>query len=147
VTDDLVPLDPETLTATPFPKPVSVRDPARWARLAGGWEVPEWLPPPVTVGLLPATALAGTRREAYEPSVLVFPRFAPGPGPKGHRLGPAELVARMGDNLHTKTPAPGVLAVLARLGAGRAGFAIEYGTTESALELLEKCLAAPRGME
>lgn len=146
VTDDLVPLDPATLTAAPFPKPLSVRDPARWERFATGWDVPEWLPPPSTVGLIPATALAGAAVEVYDPSVLVFPRFTQGAAPELRRLTAAQLVARVADNLHTAAPTPATLGALARLGT-LPGFTIEYGTSEDALNLLRNCLAGVSSME
>ena len=144
VTDDLVPLDPATLTATPFPKPLSVRDPERWARLAGGWDVPDWLPPPATVGLLPATAVPCSTLEEYSPGVLVFPTFEPGAEPAIDPLSPAAVVAWAADNLHTRPPgAAGVLPALARLGQRTRGYRVTYGSTENALELMEKCLAGP----
>lgn len=142
VTDDLVPLDPGTLTATPFPKPLSVRDPERWARLSGGWDVPDWLPPPTAVGLLPATAVPRSTLEEYSPGVLVFPRFEPGTEPAIDPLSPAAVVAWAADNLHTRSPgASGVLPVLATLGQRTPGYTIRYGSTLAALELLEKSLA------
>jgi hypothetical protein len=148
VTDDLVPVDPETLTATPFAKPLSVRDPARWREVSGGWAVPEWLPPPDQVGLVPATALRRSEVDSYAPSVLVFPHYDPDSSPAFRPLTAAETVAWCGDNLHTRGPgAPGVLAVLARLAAGAPGYAISYGSSAEALELLAKCLAGEIPME
>lgn len=148
VTDDLVPVDPERLTATPFPKPLSVRDPDRWRRFSGGWRVPEWLPPPSVVGFIPATAMAHTEVSTFRPSLLVFSRYAPGEPPSLERLTPAQTVAWCADNLHTREPgAPGLLPVVARLGRVTPGFAVRYGSSEEALKLLEKCLVGTGPME
>jgi hypothetical protein len=148
VTDDLVPLDPQTLTATPFQKPLSVRDPERWARFARAWEVPEWLPPPSGAGLLPAGVMPVSEAEVYAPSLLAFPRFEAGADPGCERLTAAETVAWAADNLHSRGPgAAGVLPVLARLGSQVPGCTLRYGSTEDALEVLGKCLAAPSAME
>ena len=144
VTDDLVPLDPVTLTATPFPKPLSVREPERWARFARGWDVPAWLPPPTVVGLLPATAVPRSTLESYRVGLLVFPSYEAGAAPGIERLSPAATVAWAGDNLHTRGPtSEGVLPALARFGHGLPAYTIRYGSTAEAMELLEKCLAGP----
>ncbi|MDQ3952629.1 MAG: hypothetical protein M3279_06670, partial [Actinomycetota bacterium] len=93
VTDDLVPVDPATLTATPFPKPLSVRDPARWRRFARRWRVPAWLPQPSVGALIPATAMPLTAATSYRPSLLVFSRYSPGEPPSQERLTRAHTVA------------------------------------------------------
>lgn len=148
VTDDLVPLDLKTLVARPFPKPLSVREPARWRRFSGAWDVPAWLPDPVVVGLLPAAAMPHSEAIQYRPSLLVFPRYAEGAEPASRRLTPAETVAWCGDNLHSRGPGePGVLPAVARLGTSTPGYAIRYGSTADALRLLENCLVDARSME
>lgn len=148
VTDDLVPLDPGTLTATPFPKPLSVRDPARWREAARRWNVPAWLPPPQSVGLIPAAAVPRSTAGTYRPSALVFTRFAEGAEPQVRRLSPAETVAWCGDNLHSRGPeTPGVLPVLAGLGRSVPGYAMTYTSTPEALELLESVLRGLGSME
>lgn len=148
VTDDLVPIDPETLTAEPFPKPLSVRDPGRWRRASQGWRVPEWLPPPSVTGLVPATAVRHTDARSFRPSLLVFSRYAPGEPASIERLTPAQTVAWCADNLHTReVAAPGLLSVVARLGRTTPGYAVCYGSSEEALEVLGKCLAAREAME
>lgn len=148
VTDDLVPLDLKTLVARPFPKPLSVREPARWRRFSGAWEVPAWLPEPVAVGLIPATAMPHSEAIQYRPSLLVFPRYTEGAEPVSRRLTPAETVAWSGDNLHSRGPGePGVLPAVARLGTSTPGYAIRYGFTADALELLENCLVDAGSME
>lgn len=147
VTDDLVPIDPdETLSAAPFPKPLSIRDPGLWERFASRWAVPPWLPPPDQVGLVPPSAFPG-HSEAYVPDVLVFPRYEVGGQPVLEELSPAAAVARAADNLHVPSAHPGTLKALARLGGRVDAYAAGYGSTEKALELLEKCLAARRAME
>lgn len=148
VTDDLVPLDPETLTARPFQKPLSVREPERWRRFARGWDVPAWLPQPVSAGLIPAPALPLSRAGVYRPSLLVFPRFEAGAEPALERLTPAATVAWCGDNLHSRGPGePGVLPAVARLGKSTPGYLISYGSTKDALELLESALQGSPTME
>ncbi|HYO61022.1 MAG TPA: hypothetical protein VEU29_03900 [Actinomycetota bacterium] len=147
VTDDLVPLDPKALTATPFPKPLSIRDPDRWARFARGWDVPGWLPPPAGAGLLPADALPLSAATTFTPSVLVFPQFDEGAAPLGERLTAAQTLAWTADNLHTREPGPGVLPALARLGTEVPGHVLRYGSSDAALGLLEKCLAGSTAME
>lgn len=148
VTDDLVPLDLDTLVARPFPKPLSVREPARWRRFSGAWEVPAWLPDPAVVGLIPATAMPHSEAIQYRPSLLVFPRYTEGAEPSSRRLTAAETVAWCGDNLHSRGPGePGVLPAVARLGTSTPGYAVRYGSTADALELLEKCLVDARSME
>lgn len=148
VTDDLVPFDPRRLTAAPFPKPLSVRDPVRWARAAKGWSVPEWLPPPSAIGLIPATAVPGSGVGEYRPTLVVFPRYEEGAEPRLERLTPAQTVARCADNLHSREPGvPGVLPAVARMGRTTPGFAIEYGSSTDAVDLLRKCLAGPSPME
>lgn len=143
VTDDLVPLDPKTLTAAPFPKPLSVRDPERWARFSAGWDVPGWLPPPAGAGLLPAHTVRVTDVRAFAPSLLVFPQFEEGADPTAERLTAAQTVAWAADNLHSRKPgAAGVLPTLARLGTKAPGCVLRYGSTAAALKLLEKYLAA-----
>lgn len=142
VTDDLVPLDLTTLVGRPFQKPLSVREPARWRRFSGGWDVPTWLPDPVVVGLIPATAMPHSEAVDYRPSLLVFPRYVPGAEPALRRLTPAETVAWCGDNLHSRGPGdPGVLPAAARLGTSTPGYAIRYGSSDDAVKLLENCLA------
>lgn len=148
VTDDLVPLDTATLEASPFPKPLSVRDPGRWRTIAASWSVPEWLPPPQRVGLVPATAIPRTAAETYRPSRVVFPRYEAGAEPSFEALTRGRTVARCGENLHARGPeTAAVLPALARLGAEAPGFAIRYGSSEDALVLLRKCLAVAEPME
>lgn len=148
VTDDLVPIDPATLSAIPFPKPLSVRDPDRWRRVARGWAVPEWLPPPERVGLVPPGVVPRTAVASFSPSALVFPRFAAGAGPAFERLSPADTVARSADNLHPqRPPTPAALATLAKVGVDTPGFALRYASSKEAMELVRKCLAALETME
>ena len=143
VTDDLVPLDPATATATPFPKPLSVRDPARWRTYASGWEVPEWLPPPRAVGLIPATAFRLTDATSYRPSLLAFSRFEPGASAGAEELSPARTAAACGENLHpARDRTPEALRAVARLGSVAPGWSLRYGRTRDALDLLENRLAA-----
>ena len=142
VTDDLVALDPETLTARPFQKPLSVRDPETWRRFSRGWDVPAWLPDPTVVGLIPATAMPHSAAAEYRPSLLVFPRFVAAGDPFLEVLTPAQVVAWCGDNLHSRGPGePGLLPAVARLSISTPGYTVRYGSTGVALELLEKCLA------
>lgn len=147
VTDDLVPVDPDSLTATPFPKPLSVRDPERWRHHARGWEVPGWLPRPAVVGLLPATAFPRTAATSFEPSLLVFSRYAPAETPALERLTTAATVAWCADNLHSRPGDPGVLGVIARLGGATPGYVVRYRSSGEAVNLLENSLAALRSME
>jgi hypothetical protein len=148
VTDDLVPIDPASLSAVPFPKPLSVRDPERWRRVAQGWKVPDWLPPPQRVGLVPTGAVRRTDVVSFSPSAFVFPQFVPGAEADFRRLSPAETIARCADNLHPqRPPTPEGLATLAKAGAAAPGFAGRYGSSEDALELLGKCLAGLESME
>ncbi|MDQ3915860.1 MAG: hypothetical protein M3323_11130 [Actinomycetota bacterium] len=143
VTDDLVPLEPGGLTAAPFPKPISVRDPARWQRVASSWDVPTWLPPPTTVGLIPATAFARTDASAFTPTALVFSRFESGAAPAAERLSAGRTVAACAENLHPVVAAtPAALQAVARLGSATPGWAITYGSTDAAVDLFEKSLAA-----
>lgn len=148
VTDDLVPLDTTTLKATPFPKPLSVRDPGRWRTVAASWSIPEWLPPPSTVGLVPATAIPHTAVRSYTPSLIFFPRYVPGAEPAFEALTRGQTVARCGENLHAKGPeTAGVLRALVRLGAEARGFTLRYGSSEDASDLVRKCLAVAKSME
>lgn len=146
VTDDLIPIDPESLTAAPFPKPLSIRDPGLWERFTSRWAVPPWLPPPDQVGLVPPSAFPG-HPEPYVPDVLLFPRYEPGGQPALEALSSAAAVARAADNLHVPSADPATLKALARLGTTVSAYAAGYGSTEKALELLEKCLAARQPME
>lgn len=141
VTDDLVAIE-DGLTARPFFKPLSVREPERWRRFAARWQVPEWLPPPATVGLIPATGFPVVEAATYVPTLLVFSRFVPGEPGAREALSPARTVALCGDNLHPRGPiGPREVGVLARLGTTTPGAAIRYGSSEKALELVGKCLA------
>lgn len=146
VTDDLVPIEADGRSARPYLKPLSVREPDRWNRYAGRWAVPGWLPAPVNAGLIPATAFTSTDAETYSPSLLVFSRFAPGRDPEVQRLSPAAAVARCGDNLH-RPVGPLGLQRLAVLGSETPSWTISYASTETALEVLGKCLAASDPME
>ncbi|MDQ4125760.1 MAG: hypothetical protein M3134_09200 [Actinomycetota bacterium] len=148
VTDDLVPFDPAALTATPFPKPLSVRDPARWREVARSWRVPEWLSPPERVGLVPPGAVARTEVTSFRPSLVVFPRFERGAQPGFRALSAAETVAMCAENLHPQhRGSQAGLATLAKVGAATPGFAIRYGSSAEALALVGKCLAAVQSME
>lgn len=144
VTDDLIPIDPRDLTARPFPKPLSVREPQRWRRFAGRWPVPGWLPEPQTVGLIPATAFECVEASPFRPDLLVFPAFSTETPPGTDPLTPAQTVAATAANLHPAGRAtPERLAALARLGSGTPGYAIRYPSTEIALELFGNCLVRP----
>lgn len=146
VTDDLVPLDPESAIATPFPKPLSVRDPHRWRKVAESWRVPEWLPAPVKVGLVPAAAVPVTKARTFAVSVVVFPRYEGGAGRLFEPLTRAQTLARSGENLHPHgLETAAALPALARMGA--AGYVIRYGSSEDAVDLVEKCLVQSESME
>jgi hypothetical protein len=146
VTDDLVPLEETGGSARPFPKPLSIREPERWRRYRERWDVPEWLPVPAGTALIPATAFPRTEVDVYSPSALVFSRWEATGAPDVEALAPARAVALCAENLHLPA-GPGDLGTLSALCAAVPACRIRYGTTESALELLEKCLAAPDLME
>lgn len=148
VTDDLVAIEENGLTARPFFKPLSVREPERWRRFVGRWQVPEWLPPPATVGLIPATAFPLAEAVTYAPTLLVFSRFVAGEAGSRESLSPGRTVVLCGDNLHPRDPiGPREVGVLARLGTTTPGAAIRYGSSDQALELVVKCLADAGTME
>jgi hypothetical protein len=147
VTDDLIPVRRGGLTARPFPKPLSVREPDVWRRFAARWPVPAWLPPPRTVGLVPASAFPMPEEREYTPSVLVFPRFSPGAEPELEELSPAAATALAGDNLHAGARDPAMLATLATLGKSAPAYGASYGSTGAALELLERALRGRKSME
>lgn len=143
VTDDLVPIDPRSGRARSFLKPLSVRDPERWTAHAGRWKVPRWLPAPTAIGLIPATAFPRIESGTFEPSLLLFSRYEQEAGPRAERLSPAFAAAACAENLHPILDrTPEALATAAQLGSRTPAWALAYGSSEDALELLGKCLAA-----
>lgn len=144
VTDDLIPLDPRTLHAAPFLKPLSVREPDRWDRFSGRWRVPGWLPRPQTLGLLPATAFPCAAARPFRADTALFPAFSKGAEPLLEALTPGQTAAAAAANLHPAGRAtPERVAALARWAGATRAYRVEYGHSEDALELLESGLAAP----
>lgn len=141
VSDDLAPIDLPTATAAPFPKPLQVRDPALLADFAAGWTVPDWLPAPGSVSLVPPTVLARTGATAYRPTVVVFPRYEAGTEPVLEPLSAALALIAAGENLQREGAVLGGGVTSLRRWIGSAPAArIRYESTRDALELLGRAL-------
>jgi hypothetical protein len=134
--DDLVALDGSGRVRT-WAKPVHVRNPVTWSRFKGDWDVPNWVPPPRTSGLLPP---ASVRMKAgkFEPGGIVFPIYEDRARPACERLSPAAAAAMAAANCQN---VGGVgtesLSYFAGLCSDIPSATLTYGTSSEAISLLE----------
>ena len=123
----------------PVPKPLHVKDPARWDLWRSRWTVPEWVVPPVRSFLVPVTGfdVAG---EPLPVRRIVFPDYRPGARLRVTRVGAALALARCAENAR----APGsrvrrwTLPVLARVLRHAEAWAMTYGDSSEAADRLVK---------
>jgi hypothetical protein len=139
MSDDLAPLSGgEDLVVAPFPKPLSIRNPADWQSVAEWWARPSWLPPAKDTIVVPARALPRTEEFPVTPRLMAFPSFSEVrlDRPRWEEMSSAEAVTRCGPLVSRvdKSSLFVLTRACQRVLAGR----LEYDSSEFALEALDQ---------
>lgn len=134
VTDDLAPIAIETGLVHPFPKPLGVKDPARWESLSGAFDGLGPIEPPAGPFLVPPTAWPVASRPLAV-SAVVFPTYAPGAFVEAEELTSAKAAAFA--TAYVRHLEPSTVALLNRMCMGAACYRLEHGDAEAAVGALE----------
>lgn len=144
LTDDVCPIDLGSLSVTPFPKPLGIRNASGWAQLKALWSPPEWVPTPRGAWLLPATSFPISHDPVPVRSV-VFPRFEaewPGP-PELETLSAGRAAAMLGELVEPLDAA--VMSGLSRMMQLVPGRTVRFGPSTPPHGVLEQTLANAAG--
>ncbi|HVM02784.1 MAG TPA: hypothetical protein VM263_08955 [Acidimicrobiales bacterium] len=144
VTDELVAVDPRSLTVRPYPKPFSL-DPGSWPLFAearpaapDGLIDVQWQVPPSAFG---DDAVAPD----CTPAVIVFPRYQPGVETAVRAVGPAEALMSLAANaLNLRESGAMGAAALAALADRCPAYRLDVGQLDAACRIVLDLLGVER---
>lgn len=146
LSDDFAPIAVESGRVLPVPKPIHSKDPKVWDRLLQRWQPPGWVATPTQSCLIPATVWE-VRKEPVEAGLIAFPRYDPQSPPAVTAMTAAEATARCSANLHGLSSLDHrALGIVARLGSAARSYALVYGSSGQAQEMVEQFLADAPGI-
>lgn len=139
VTDDLAPIEVETGLVHPFPKPLGVKDPARWESLRRAFDGLDPIEPPAGAFLVPPTPWP-VAPGPLAVAALVFPTYVPGASLEVQELTSAKAAAFA--TAYVRDLEPSRVALLNRMCTGAACYHMEHGDAAAAVGALERIAAA-----
>lgn len=130
LSDDMAPIDLRSGQILPLPKPLVIKTNS-WGSMKHHWEpIPEWLPEPRGLFVVPATQLPRSQRiERIE--ALVFLAWEEGAGVSIEEITPAQALTRCARNMRRVTPE--TLHLVSRLGRGAATLALTHPSARVAI--------------
>lgn len=134
LSDDLAPVSVETGLVHPFPKPLGVKDPARWDDLHGAFPGLTGIDPPTGSFLVPP-APWDVAPAPLPARALIFPRFEPGAALQIEGVSAAKAAALASAYLRRLDPER--VALLNRLCSAAACFTLRYGSTQEAIAAID----------
>lgn len=131
LSDDLAPVAVDTALVHPFPKPLGVKDAARWDAVREAFAGGPAIERPTGSFLVPPDAW-DVATEPLPARTLLFPTFALGASLEMEELTKAKAAAMASP--YVRRLDPSTVALLNRVCAGADSFRLRYGSSDAALE-------------